>query len=72
MNVFIQNESGSDLKHIHNEKTLDLLETSQVFRAYLYSYGFVITERKLRAGTIVECEPIGLASFCHETRNRFN
>lgn len=73
--VFIQNEAGSTTKHRHDEKTLELLSTEQVSRPYPFPYGFVIdttsgdglnvdcfviTDRRLRTGQIVECEPIGL------------
>lgn len=73
--VFIQNEAGSDTKHIHNEKTL-LHETSvRISRPYPYPYGFVlnstaadgcnldcfvVTDRPLRTGDIVDCKPEGL------------
>ncbi|MEX0599432.1 MAG: inorganic diphosphatase [Rhodothermales bacterium] len=73
--VFIQNVAGSTTKHRHDEKMLELQSTEQVSRAYPFPYGFVIdtaaddglnvdcfviTERRLRSGQIVECEPIGL------------
>jgi len=75
MKAFVQNEAGSRVKHSHNEKTLELLGTSQVSRAYPFPYGFVLdttaddglsvdcfflTEKPLRTGQIVECDPIGL------------
>lgn len=73
--VFIQNEAGSSTKHRHDEKTLVLQRTEQVSRAYPFPYGFVIgttaddelnvdcfviTNRPLRTGQIVACEPIAL------------
>jgi inorganic pyrophosphatase len=75
MKVFIENEAGSRIKHEHNEKTLEHIETSLVSRAFPWPYGFilhttgedgdnvdcfVITERQLRTGDVVECDPIGL------------
>ena len=75
MKVFIENEAGSRLKHEHNEKTLELKGTTLVSRAFPWPYGFVLnttgddgdnvdcfvlTEKALRTGEIVECEPIGL------------
>ena len=75
MKVFIQNEFGSDLKHFHNEKTLELKGTTRVSRAYPLPYGFVlnttaedglnvdcfvITSQPLTTGQVVECDPIGL------------
>lgn len=73
--VFIENESGSNIKSVHDEKALRLLRTVEVARPYPFPYGFVLdttnddgdnldcyvlTERALRRGDIVECEPIGL------------
>ena len=73
--VLIQVEAGSHEKSLYNEKTLEYKETRRVSRPYPYPYGFIvgtsaedgdavdcylITEDGLRAGTIVECEPIGL------------
>lgn len=75
MKVFIQNEGGSDLKHFHDEKTLELKGTTRVSRAYPLPYGFVlnttaedglnvdcfvITSRPLTTGQVVECDLIGL------------
>lgn len=75
MQVFIENEAGSFIKHHHNEKTLELLRTSKVSRAYPFPYGFVLnttaadgdnldcfvlTSKALHTGHIVECEPVGL------------
>jgi inorganic pyrophosphatase len=73
--VFIQNEAGSFVKHVHNEKTLDLRGKSKLSRPYPFPYGFilhtsaddclnvdcyVLTGQPLRTGQIVECEPIAL------------
>jgi len=75
MRVFIQNEARSCQKHLHDEKTLRLQTTVMVSRAYPYPYGFildttsgdgdnldcfVITEKALKTGTVVECEPLAL------------
>jgi len=75
MKVFIENEAGSYVKHIHNEKTLELKSTTQVSRAYPFQYGFVLgttgddgdnvdcfvlTARPLRSREIVECEAMAL------------
>jgi inorganic pyrophosphatase len=40
--VFIENEQGSDRKNHHDEKTLTLLRSETVSRAYPYPYGFII------------------------------
>jgi len=75
MKVFIQNEAGSFVKHIHHEKTLELKGEEQVSRAYPFPYGFildttaedgdnvdcfVLTRKPLRTGQTVECEAIAL------------
>ena len=73
--VFIQNEAGSDQKHMYDEKTLEYQRTVTVARAYPFPYGFilgttagdgcnldcyVISRKSLKTGTIVECEPVAL------------
>jgi inorganic pyrophosphatase len=73
--VFIQNEAGSFVKHLHHEKTLEPKGDEEVTRAYPYPYGFildttaedgdnvdcfVLTHKALRTGQIVECEATGL------------
>lgn len=73
--VFVQNEAGSSQKNYHDEKTLAFRHSRVVSHAYPFAYGFiigteaddecsvdcfVITDRVLRTGQIVECEPIGL------------
>jgi inorganic pyrophosphatase len=75
MKAFVQNEAGSRVKHSHNEKSLELLGTSQVSRAYPFPYGFILdttaedglnvdcfllTKNSLSTGQVVECDPIGL------------
>jgi len=75
MKVFIENESKSKQKNIYNEKTLTFIKTIEVGREYPFPYGFVldttaedgdnidvfiITNKALKKGQIVECEPIGL------------
>jgi inorganic pyrophosphatase len=73
--VFIQNEAGSNRKNYHDEKTLQYKETKLVSRPYPYPYGFivgttasdgcnldvfVITNRPLRTGQLLECEVLAL------------
>jgi inorganic pyrophosphatase len=73
--VLIQVAASSSDKHFYNEQTLEFLERRQGSRPYPYPYGFIIgtsaadgdcvdcyliTTDQLSAGTIVECEPIGL------------
>lgn len=73
--VLIQVEAGSRDRRLYNEKTLVYKETRRMPLPFPYPYGFVvgtsaedgdavdcyiITKDRLKAGTIVECEPIGL------------
>jgi inorganic pyrophosphatase len=75
VNVFIENEAGSLVKHLYNEKTQTLLGTAAVSRAYPFPYGFVLntrgedgdnvdcfvlTTKRLSTGQIVQCSAIGL------------
>ena len=75
MKVFIENEAVSDQKNLYNEKTLEYKKTVTVSRKYPYPYGFIlnttsgdgdnvdvfiITDKVLKVGQIVECEPVGL------------
>ena len=85
--VFIQNEAGVARKHYHDEKTLTLQRVVDVSKPYPYPYGFivdttaddgwnldcyVITDRALRTGEIVECEPIGLMEQVEDGREDHN
>jgi inorganic pyrophosphatase len=73
--VCIETEAGSCAKNRYDEKTLEYRGTRRSSRPYPYPYGFIlgtkaadgdsvdcylITPERLAAGTIVECEPIGL------------
>jgi inorganic pyrophosphatase len=73
--MLIEAEAGSRNKSLYNEKTLELKETRRVSQPYPYPYGFIlgtssedsdavdcylITNEKLNAGVVVECEPIAL------------
>ena len=73
--VFVQNEAGSTRKNYHDEKTLAFQRSDVVPHPYPFPYGFVIgtkagdggnldcyviTERRLETGQVVECEPMGL------------
>ena len=73
--VFVQNEAGSNLKNHHDEKNLTFRFAERVSRPYPFPYGFVlgttaadgcnldcylITRREIRTGTITECEPVAL------------
>jgi inorganic pyrophosphatase len=73
--MLIQVATGSCDRNIYNERTLEYLETRPGSHPYPYPYGFIvgtsaedgacvdcylITGDRLTAGTIVECEPVGL------------
>jgi inorganic pyrophosphatase len=73
--VLIQVAGGSTDRRIYNERTLEYKETRKGTLPYPYPYGFilgtwsedeacvdcyVITQSKLEAGSIVECEVAGL------------
>ncbi len=73
--VLIQVAAGSCDRRIYNERTLEYLGTRAGSHPYPYPYGFVvgtnaedgacvdcylITNDKVEAGSIVECEPVGL------------
>lgn len=75
LKVFIENEAGSFVKHLYDEKALHLKGRTQVSRPYPLPYGFVletsaedgdnvdcfvVTRQHLNTGQIVECEPVGL------------
>jgi len=87
LRVFIQNETGSDVKNRHNEKTLQFLRSERVSRTYPFPYGFiigttasdglnldcfVITERALKTGEIVDCEPIALMEQIEDGKEDHN
>jgi CubicO group peptidase (beta-lactamase class C family)/inorganic pyrophosphatase len=73
--VFIENEAGSAQKHTYDERTLALLRSETVSRAYPFPYGFVLGTRSgdgdavdcfvisggtLASGAIVACEAVAL------------
>lgn len=73
--VFIENEANSDQKNLYDEKTLEYKKTYTVSRKYPFPYGFIlnttsgdgdnldcfiITEKQLKTGQIIKCEPIGV------------
>jgi inorganic pyrophosphatase len=85
--VFIQNEAGSNQKHYHDEKTLEWKRVVTVSHPYPFPYGFivdttaedgcnvdcfVITKQKLRTGQIVECEPVGLMEQIEDGQSDHN
>lgn len=73
--VLIENEAHSSRKNIFHEKSLEYLESITVTGEYPFPYGFilhttggdgdnvdcfVLTDKPLKSGQLVECEPIGL------------
>jgi inorganic pyrophosphatase len=75
MRVLVEAESGSCEKNMYDKRTLACKGTQQVSRPYPFPYGFVtgttttdgdgvdcyiITKDRIAAGSIVECEAIGL------------
>jgi inorganic pyrophosphatase len=73
--VLIQVAADSCDKNLYDEKTLEYKETRHVSQPYPYPYGFilgtsaedgdavdcyVITKERLKSGTLIECEPVGL------------
>ncbi len=73
--MLIQVEAGSRDKKLYNEKTLEYKGTNRNSLPYPYPYGFIIgtsaadgesvdcyliTNDKMKSGSIIDCEPIGL------------
>ena len=73
--MLIQVAAGARDRRIYNERTLEYLGTRAGSQPYPYPYGFVvgtnaedgvcvdcylITNDKVDAGSLVECEPVGL------------
>lgn len=87
MKVFIENETGSDQKNLFIEKTLEYKKTITVSRKYPFPYGFilgttsgdgdnidcfVITDKQLKTGQIIECEPIGIMEQIEDEKEDHN
>ena len=75
MRVLIENQAGSRIKNTYDEQTLALVRSAEVSAAYPYPYGFaigtrsgdgdavdcfVLTDRPLASGSVVECAPVAL------------
>lgn len=78
MKVFIEQTTEPNKKNIFDKKTRVLLDNVTSPLTYPYPYGYildtrspdgeeldcyVITEKKLEAGSVVECEPIGMTEW---------
>lgn len=76
--VFIEQTGDSKKKNVFNQKTGKVLDTITIPLTYPYPYGYildtkapddqeldcyVISDKKLMTGSIVECEPIGLVEW---------
>lgn len=79
--VFIEVEAGSCDKHLYDEKNFEYKGMRQVSHPYPYPYGFIIgtttadgesvdcyiiTKDRLKPGTIVACETIGLLEMIED------
>lgn len=87
MKVFIENEQGSDQKHIFDEQALKFQKVVTVLRKYPYPYGFilntksgdgdcldcfVLTDKPLKTGQTVDCEPIGMLEQIEDGKEDHN
>jgi inorganic pyrophosphatase len=87
MKVLIENEAGSPIKHLYDERTFELKSTRIVRRAYPFPYGFIIgtrsgdgmcldcfllTESVVPSGAILEVEPIGMFEQIEDGREDHN
>ena len=75
MRVLIENEAGSNTKNTYDERTFAFVRSARVSAAYPFPYGFavgtrsgdgdavdcfVLTDKPIASGSIVECEPLAL------------
>lgn len=75
MQVFVENEAGSSVKHLYDRHTLTFVNTTSVSLPYPYPYGFVIgtvggdgdavdcfvlTESPVSREDTISCIPLGL------------
>lgn len=78
MKVFIEQTVEPNKKNVFDKKTGALLDTITTSITYPYPYGYIlntmapdgealdcyiITEKKLMATSVVECEPVGIAEW---------
>jgi inorganic pyrophosphatase len=79
--VFVEVEAGSCDRHLYDEKNFEYKGKRQISHPYPYPYGFIlgtttadgggvdsyiITKDRLKSGTIVTCEPIGLLEMIED------
>ncbi len=75
IDVFIEVSKGSDRKSKYDENTFEFIKSVEMLRPYPYPYGFIIgtkgddeeavdafiiTEKRLKPGSKVQCEPVGI------------
>jgi len=85
--VFIENQAGTNIKNLHDEKRLTFKKSVVVSRNYPYPYGFILdttsgdgdnldvfilTDQKLKRGDIVTAEVIGLMRQIESEQEDFN
>ena len=85
--VFIENPGGTNIKNIHDEKTLEYKGSIQVARPYPFPYGFilgttsedggnldcyVLTHRVLSRSSVVDCLVLGLMEQFEDGKSDHN
>jgi inorganic pyrophosphatase len=81
MKVFLETEKGSKTRTRYDERAFKPKESFEVGYPYPYDYGFIIgtnkkmndcidcyiiSEQKLYAGSIIECEPVGMIEMMED------
>jgi inorganic pyrophosphatase len=81
MKAFVETVAGSSTRTRYDEDTLKFKESFAVQYKYPYPYGFImnskgnnldcidcyfINNQKLKAGEIIECEPVGMIEMIEE------
>lgn len=83
MKVFIEQPVQENKKNVFDKKTGQFLKTVPIKLTYPFPYGYildtlaedgdnldcyVITDKKLETGSIIECEPIGMAEWFEDAQ----
>ena len=84
LKVFIEQVGGSNEKNVFDKKTGAILGTTTTPLTHPYSYGyildtispdgdnvdcFIISDKNLAAGVVVECEPIGMVEWFEDEQS---
>lgn len=84
INVFIQNNRGSNLRNKYDEGSLKFIKTEKLLIPAVYQYGFIpgtrgddgdcidawlISDRNYNAGTIVKCRILGMLEMFESFEN---